>query len=203
MLMYILIAVTGLQDPRTNLKATKNVHCRKSFIKNVAQIIDSEIPCVIIMNIITVQGPASVLWVLCFSVDQMIFYYYLQLSQFSPAVMVSGVIGSIPCGHSPATSGQKQKQWPVTAKLQAIKHWSQWMLALTWFLFLLLFSMRTHLALHIHSALLYRWEQILKPLFKTFCYLLHDCINMAFCLFVFALFSNCTGMTRWCGGVSL
>lgn len=63
MLMYILIAVTGLQDPRTNLKATKSVHCRKSFIKNVAQIIDSEIPCVIIimMNIIIVQGPASVL----------------------------------------------------------------------------------------------------------------------------------------------
>lgn len=83
--------------------------------------------------------------------------------------MVSGVIGSIPCGHSPASSGQT-KQWPVTAKLQAIKHWSQWTLALTWFLFLLLFSMRTHLALHIHSALLYRWEQILKPLFKTFCY---------------------------------
>lgn len=135
------------------------------------------------------------------------FYFYsLQLSQFSlkPAVVVSGVIGSIPYGHSPASSGQtneKKKQWPVTAKLQAIKHWSQWMLALTWFLFL--FSMRAHLALHIHSALLYRREQILKPLFKTFCYLLHDCINMAFCLSVFALFSNCTGMTRWCGGVNL
>lgn len=43
------------------------------------------------------------------SVDFFYYYYfYLQLSQFSlkPAVMVSGVIGSIPCGHSPASSGQ-------------------------------------------------------------------------------------------------
>lgn len=60
MLMYILIAVTGLQDPCTNPKQTKSVHCRKSFIKNVAQIIDSETPCVIII-VIEVQGPASVL----------------------------------------------------------------------------------------------------------------------------------------------
>ncbi len=75
MLMYILIAVTGLQDPRTNLKQTKSVHCRKYFIKNVAQIIDSETPCVIIIIIvIEVQGPASVLWLVCFSADQLIFF---------------------------------------------------------------------------------------------------------------------------------
>lgn len=54
--MYILIAVTGLQDPHTNPKVTKS---RKSFIKNVAQIIDSKTPCVII--IIEVQGPAPML----------------------------------------------------------------------------------------------------------------------------------------------
>ncbi len=142
MLMYILIAVTGLQDPRTNLKQTKSVHCRKSFIKNVAQIIDSETPRVIIIIIvIEVQGPASVLWLVCFSVDQLIFFilFYLQLSQFSLklALMVSGVIGSIPCGHLPASSGQTNSG-TVTAKLQAIQHWSQWTLAFTWFLFLLL-----------------------------------------------------------------
>lgn len=109
------------------------------------------------------------------SVDFLFYYYfYLQLSQFSlkPAVMVSGVIGSIPWGHSPASSGQTNSG-TVTAKLRVIKHWSQWTLAFTRFLFLLLFSMRTLLASHIHSALLYRREQILKPLFKTFCYLLH------------------------------
>lgn len=116
MLMYILIAVTGLQDPRTHPKVTKSVHCRKSFIKNVAQIIDSETPCVIIIiinNIIEVQGPASVLW-LRWSFVLLLLYYYLELLQFSlkPAVMVSGVIGSIPCGHSPASSGQTNSdQW--------------------------------------------------------------------------------------------
>lgn len=53
------------------------------------------------------------------------FYYYLQLSQFSlkPAVMVSGVIGSIPCGHSPATSGQtKTKTKTMTSDCKASGH---------------------------------------------------------------------------------
>lgn len=47
-------------QPESNEKRT---HCRKSFIKNVAQMIDSETPCVIIIIniIIEVQGPASVL----------------------------------------------------------------------------------------------------------------------------------------------
>lgn len=49
--------------PSYQPETDESIHCRKSFIKNVAQIIDSETPCVIIIIIIVieVQGPASVL----------------------------------------------------------------------------------------------------------------------------------------------
>lgn len=201
MLMYILIAVTGLQDPRTNPESNEKRTLQEIFYKECC----------------------SNNWLrntLCHYYE----YYYCAgacISALSAMLLrwsddffllLFTILTVLTCCHgqwchrlhSMWTFACNFRTKTMTSDCNASGHKASISVnACSHFLFLLLFSMRTHLALHIHSALLYRWEQILKPLFKTFCYLLHDCINMAFCLFVSALFSNCTGMTRWCGGVSL
>lgn len=104
--MYILIAVTGWEDPCTKQKE----QTKKSFIKNVA---DSETSLLILLKCRGLHQSFSVFHSILF------FYYYLQFS-LKPTVMVGDVIGSIPHGRSPASPGLKQ--YPVTAMLEAIKH---------------------------------------------------------------------------------
>lgn len=125
--------------PLYQTKRTDEVHCRKSFIKNVA---DSETTLLILLKCRGLHQSFSVFQSILF-----FYYYYLQFS-LKPTVMVGDVIGSIPHGRSPASSGLKL--YPVTAMLEAIKHRFQWpQLSLDLCSF---FSTRTHLALHIHSA---------------------------------------------------
>jgi len=107
--MYILIAVTELQDkPESNEKRTLQEIfykecCSNNWFRNTL------CHCYYCAGA-CISALSSML--LHWSDDFFLFYYYyyLQLSQFSlkPAVMVSGVIGSIPCGHSPVTSGQNK-----------------------------------------------------------------------------------------------